>query len=642
MNGFGFRSLTWRLSLWISATVGVVYLGTLLYSNLISRRMMLESAQREAESVTHAEVGEVQKVLRSVEEGTQFLAAVIEILDPSEQELSRALRSFVAGDERIFGSAAAFAPGGFQGAPARFAPYYFVGPEGELQFEDLATESYRYWEKDWYQEPAASGKPGWSEPYVDQGGGGTWMVTYSVPFFATSGELRGVATADVSLDWLDAQIRAVTIGQTGYAVILTREGTIVSHPDENLMRRSETALEMDDRGRPPEVEAIVKSMMRGESGFEVFADRYLGVRTRLTYAPIEHAGWSLAVIYPENELLAEVRKTLLRQLGLLLAGLILLVVVVVALSRRLTSPIKALAAGAGRIATGDLDSELPLPRSGDEIGALAQAFRNMQTSLKTYIRDLKETTAAKQKLESELQIARNIQMDMLPKGGLGGEGARFEIAATLEPARQVGGDLYYHVMLDDGRPAFLVGDVSGKGVPAALFMARAKTLFETLARSASSPGEALSLVNRSLASENEAGMFVTVFAGVLNPGTGELLCAAGGHDPPILIPGDGSAPRPLDIEGGPLIGLLDSVTCPTDTVTLEPNDAIVISTDGVSEARDANDEFFTEERLIEILAGQNGVPASDVTALVFRAVHEFAGDAEQSDDITVMTLRYKG
>ena len=201
MSDFGLKSLTWRMVFWILGTVGAVYLATTFYSNLLSRRMMLETAQREAESVTRAEIGEIQKVLRSVEENTQFLAAVIELLDPTEEELRTALQAFVQGDERIYGSAAAFVP-----SPEPFSPYYYVAPDGQVRTADLAADNYRYWEKDWYAVPAASGQAQWSEPYVDEGGGKAWMVTFSVPFFyavSDERELRGVATADVSLQWLN-------------------------------------------------------------------------------------------------------------------------------------------------------------------------------------------------------------------------------------------------------------------------------------------------------------------------------------------------------------------------------------------------------------------------------------------------------
>ena len=128
--------------------MGLVYLGTLLYSNLLSRNMMLETAEREAYGVTMAEIGEIQRVLRSVEEGTQFLAAVIEVLEPNEDELRRSLRAFAGGDERIYGSATAFEPYGFDLSTERFSPYYYVAPNGRLASADLASDAYRYWEQD--------------------------------------------------------------------------------------------------------------------------------------------------------------------------------------------------------------------------------------------------------------------------------------------------------------------------------------------------------------------------------------------------------------------------------------------------------------------------------------------------------------
>ena len=227
-DGFGFRSLTWRLTLWILATVGLVYLGTLFYSNLLSRNMMLETAERGAYDLTMAEIGKIQRVLRSVEEGTQFLAAVIEVLEPNEDGLRRSLQAFAAGDERIYGSAAAFEPYGFDTSQERFSPYYYVEPDGNVASADLASDSYRYWERDWYAPIAESGAPQWSEPYIDEDGGEAWMVTYSMPFYrdtADGRELRGIVTADVSIDWIHEQVRGITVGESGYGVILCWSGS---------------------------------------------------------------------------------------------------------------------------------------------------------------------------------------------------------------------------------------------------------------------------------------------------------------------------------------------------------------------------------------------------------------------------------
>ena len=223
---------------------------------------------------------------------------------------------------------------------------------------------------------------------------------------------------------------------------------------------------------------------------------------RLTFRPIAHPGWFLATAYAEDELLADVSRLQRTQIALAASGLALLAGAVVILSRRITRPLTALAASAGRLATGDLDGPLPQAGSRDEVGALTTAFHHMRDSLKEYIRNLKETTAAKERLEGEMKAARRIQADMLPAPTAGGGSAGYELSATLVPARAVGGDLFDHFE-QNRRVFFLVGDVSGKGVAAALFMARTKTLFDAVAAQERNPGAVLATLNRSLCRQNE-------------------------------------------------------------------------------------------------------------------------------------------
>jgi sigma-B regulation protein RsbU (phosphoserine phosphatase) len=318
-------------------------------------------------------------------------------------------------------------------------------------------------------------------------------------------------------------------------------------------------------------------------------------------------------------------------------GLALLALVVVVLSRRLTRPLSALAASADTIARGDLEAPLPPVGSRDEVGALARAFHHMRDSLKEYIRNLQETTAAKERLEGELRVARRIQAAMLPEPKAGGPAEGYEIGATLVPARQVGGDLFDHFRAGS-RVFFLAGDVSGKGVAAALFMARAKAVFEAVAAREPDPGAVLDAVNRGLCRENEAGMYVTAVAGVLDLASGELAFAIAGHDPPVLVPAD-SAPRQLAAEGGRVLGLIEASDFPVNRILLKAGDAIVLFTDGVSEAQDTAGEFFGIDRIVATAVSLRRTAAPALTEGLLGAVRAFAGEAPQSDDITILTLR---
>jgi sigma-B regulation protein RsbU (phosphoserine phosphatase) len=314
--------------------------------------------------------------------------------------------------------------------------------------------------------------------------------------------------------------------------------------------------------------------------------------------------------------------------------------VVVILSHRFTRPLQALAASAGQMATGDLDAALPPVETRDEVGRLNQAVHEMRDSLKAYIADLRETTAVKERLESELEVARRIQADMLPRERAGGPGEGYELAATLVPARAVGGDLFHHFR-HAAKVSFLVGDVSGKGVPAALFMARTKTLFEAIGSREEDPGAILAAANHNLCTENEAGMFVTCVCGVLDLENGDLTFALAGHEPPVLAPAEGPV-APLSAEGGRVLGLIEESDYPVNRLRLGHRDAVVLYTDGVSEAQDPGGGFFGVERVVDVIGRCRRDDASAITGGLLQAVRVFSASAPQYDDITLMTLRYLG
>jgi len=283
-----------------------------------------------------------------------------------------------------------------------------------------------------------------------------------------------------------------------------------------------------------------------------------------------------------------------------------------------------------------------LSRRGDEIGRLAQAFLFMQKMLQEYLDHLKKTTAAKERIESELKIAHDIQMSMVPKiFPPFPDREEFDLYATLVPAKEVGGDFYDFFLLDKNRLCLAIGDVSGKGVPASLFMAVTNTLFKATTAANDIPDEILGRLNDELCKDNTACMFVTLFGAILDIGTGQMEYSNGGHTLPYRL-SNGQA-KQLENTKGTVVGAFEGAKFEKNTIALEPGDWIIFYTDGVTEAMNEHKELFSERRLEQFLASINSnISAEELTRHLVSEVREFSAGTEQSDDITILVLRYRG
>jgi sigma-B regulation protein RsbU (phosphoserine phosphatase) len=327
---------------------------------------------------------------------------------------------------------------------------------------------------------------------------------------------------------------------------------------------------------------------------------------------------------------------------LVTGGLLTLSFLIIQIVNRITAPITEFADSARAIAQGDFSGELPKVTSKDEMLQLHDAFSHLQEELKHYIEDLKETTAAKEKIESELRIARDIQLSMIPHTFPPyPDLPQIDLFAFLRSAREVGGDLYDFFILDKTKFCFAVGDVSGKGVPASLFMAVTRTLLRTIADTTQSPSEMLNTLNKSLAFNNKANMFVTFFLGILDLETGELKFANAGHNPPLLIKSNGEVEL-FEVAGGIPLGLFSSYEYPESTITLSAGDKIFGFTDGVNEAENAQEEQFEDERILEYITKfANKNPRELVDAMSVE-LEDFVQGYVQSDDITMMAVAFNG
>ena len=291
--------------------------------------------------------------------------------------------------------------------------------------------------------------------------------------------------------------------------------------------------------------------------------------------------------------------------------------------------------------TGDLSLRAP-EEPFTEVGRIANRYNQLMASLEVAVEDLRVTTAVKERMESELRIGREIQMSMLPLlYPPFPDRDELSLHAAVSPAREVGGDFYDFFFIDENQLCFCVGDVSGKGVPAALFMAVSKTLIKSRATDEFSSAAILSWVNSELAAENDSAMFVTVFLAILDVKSGELVYTNAGHNPPYIKRADGSL-EPVDERHGPVVGALEDLEYREDRTTLSKGDVIFLYTDGVTEAMNTDGALFSKERLADLLESREFLSAEDAVRSTLRSVQQFVEGAEQSDDITLMSVQFLG
>lgn len=454
----------------------------------------------------------------------------------------------------------------------------------------------------------------------------------------------GVSAVEVNLKLIWDVVSQIKVGQRGYAYVVDAQGRLIAHPDSSLVLRNTNVSHL------PQVRAA--RLGGPDADFVQEAANHEGRKVLSAHAAVAPVGWLVFVELPVAEANAPLYGALERLTVVLLAALVFAVFAGVFLAHRMVVPIRALGTGAARIGGGDLSQRIAV-ETGDELEGLADQFNDMAARLQESYAELEEKVARRtlelravlQRLESELAAARQLQQSMVPNVFPAASAALpVEIFASMEPAREVGGDLYDFFYAEDGTLWFMIGDVSGKGMPAALFMARAKSLVRLAVALMSGPGggapspsEVVARVNRELCQDNSQMMFVTLFLGMLETDSGALRFCNGGHSAPYRV--NGQALELISGAEGTMLGVQPKASYRTGTMTLAPGECVYLFTDGVVEASNAQGDVFAEERLEAVLRSAAGRSSEQIVQSVADAVRGFVGTAIQSDDITMLAIR---
>lgn len=645
------RSMKLRTSmiLCIWAVAAAILLAILWVDFITTKESVEDEIEENAIDLAKYYSKRVDEILAEIVATTRVVAKQMEIqyklndIDRNET-LELYIKNIVDSNPFIDCAVIGFEPYAYDKNIEKYAPYYY---ENNYRFNE---EDYNYFEREWYKGPKESGKPVWTEPYYAYDDN-TMMMTYSEPFFK-DGKFMGAVGLDVTLERLRNEIGNLKLLDTGYGFVVSKDGFLISYPDKTKgLGNNISELSRDLAGeidklitlKPEEwILLKMKDPLRQKKSWIVLrplrthSNRLLGIKTIMG---------SVGFVYPEKEILSIVYALQRKAIYTAIIGLILLLIIIIIISNSISRPITRLAEGVMRVARGDLDYQLSAKTRFSEVDKLQAAFNKMSADLKAYIKNLKEEIETRERIDSELKIARQIQTSMIPRTFPPFPHRKeFELFGSMDPAREVGGDIYDFFLVDENRLCFLIGDVSGKGIPAALFMVIIKILLKNEAGNGLLPDEILYRVNNLLCPDNDECMFATIFCAVLDIRTGEVQFANAGHNPPLIgrKTETGYSFEFMNVNSNFVVGAKPGTGFALEKTKLNRGDIIFLYTDGVTEAMNHNSEYFSENRLKEALSRLKDEEVGRIISNIQGRISAFTMGADQSDDITMLVLRYTG
>ena len=521
----------------------------------------------------------------------------------------------------------------------RVCYYAFFDPDinSVRHDSDFETEEYDYHTQMWYVTISAGVNENyntvWTEPYYDDAGTNALMTTVGSGIYNENNQLVGISTVDWEIQSMVDRLSAIKPTENSFVLL-------ASPKDDYII--SNTYVSGTDQAGMSLLSLPWYNELQFSQDGTISIGQFINEGVEyMSFSRLFNNGWLFSVQIPANEIYAEIETQNMQFLAIIaFLFAILLAIAAFLLSRLINRPLGRLTSGVAELGGGNLDKQIEV-RSKDEFGTLAKAFNKMTVDLKESIEQHARERAEKERIGAELDVATKIQANMLPSiFPPFPDRIEFDIYASMRPAKEVGGDFYDFFLIDERTLAVVMADVSGKGIPAALFMVIAKTLIKNNAQYGKTPKEVFETVNNLLCENNEAAMFVTAFLGYLDIPSGKFTYVNAGHNHPFIRGGDQY--KPLKEKPGFVLAGMENMPYKQYEIVFQPGDELFLYTDGVTEAANNENILFGESRLVETINNNCDLPLCEFDTSIKQEIEKFAEGAEQADDITMLVLRYKG
>ena len=596
------KTLRSKSSLAIILTAAVLVELTNGVQYLFAKKSIQDEVEHRAKSELRAKSLEIENLTTAVEVAVENMVWAVEAELANPDNIPNVTRLLLENNKQIVGVGVPFVADYYPKYGHWCELYVARSSNGDIEAEQIGGPDHDYLQSSWFLGAIAAKEGFWSDPYFDEKGARMMLCSYFAPVHDQNGQIVALLGADVSLDWLSELINSKQIYPSSYNLLLSRTGQIMACPVESLvMRRNieQVTADMSDTT----IGYINREMMAGHSGKATVHDDD-GEKSYVFYAQMDDGtGWSMAIVCSDNEIYYSLRQVRFNLFLLMLIGMALLGYII---------------------------------------------WRATKNAIR-----LQAVSAEKERIGSELHIASEIQKSMLPKiYPPYPERDDIEIYGSLVPAKEVGGDLFDFYIRDE-KLFFCIGDVSGKGVPASLVMAVTRSLFRTVSAHEASPERIVAQMNDSMAQTNDTNMFVTMFVGVLDLPTGRLRYCNAGHCSPLLIDSEQSETVPMkeETQGNQQlsfvncvsnlpIGIIPNYKFEGQELLVHTQSTVFLYTDGLTEAEDTMHVQYGEDRMMTQMKKIDASKPQDLIEHVAAAVHAFVGDAKQSDDLTMLAVKY--
>ncbi len=635
------RSIAFRLTFYVLTGAFIVFSILVGINYMISFNMYMRSAVLTAEKIQENTFDRVESKVTKIEHVTEQLKSVLEVeTSLTANDIEPILKQFVNDYERIAGSALVIDFEKENGESV-FLFMYYSGENDTTIFSHDRELIY----KSLYKIPTSLDTAFWSKPHYDPVNNTDKLVTYFTPLLK-DGKPVGMLSADIRLQWLDNLLASMKLYETGFAFLISQDGLLLTHPvDKDLIMKTTiqdiaNGEEMDMSQE--KINGILQDLEQRKEGMAEITESYIfNGKAILIYRPMDVLNGTIIMLIPRDEALKGLYRLTFILLSIAVISFLLLVVSVYFIIKKSLSPLKELTKAVRKVGEGDFNVDIPKPKRQDEIGNLSIAFESMKDNLRKHVILLDESTSERNKIESEILVADKIQKNILAhssppdilKTGM-------DIHGLLKPARLIGGDFYDFFMKDDHLLYFILGSVTGKGIPSSMFMGMTRAYFRSEGKYQESSDAMLNKINLNLVANNPEAIFVTLFCGILDIHTGFIDYCNAGHTFPYLVKKDGTETELTRQHGAPA-GLVEGQVYKSDKLKFNKGEKLILYTDGIPESRNEEDEAYGKEKLKESVKelSKHQFSARKICDFIVGKNIEFTGDKKQEDNRTVLCIK---